>query len=74
MYDATDTSFGIRLNRAIHRILYGDEQNLGLYRTMKGATDWGTFQRTVGQIEAYEAIQEEMQNIVRAMNEPPERK
>lgn len=74
MYDSTDTAFGVRLNRAIHRILYGDEKTTGLYRDMKGAQDWGAFQRMVGQIEAYENIQEEMHNIVRAMNEPPERK
>lgn len=65
--------FAVRLERTLHRILYGDEKNLGLYRTMKGATDWGAFQRAVGQIEAYEAVQEEMQNIAKAMNNPPER-
>lgn len=74
MLDSSDIAFAVKLDRALHKILYGDENNAGMYRIMKGATDWGAFQRAVGQIEAYEAVQEEMQAIAKAMNEPPERK
>ena len=57
-----------QLERYIRLMLFGDEKNLGLYRTLRSSNDWPTFLRANGRIDAYEDIGKQMLEIARRLN------
>ena len=68
MLDRDDIAYRNALEQIIRRMLWGDEQVPGLYRTLKAAPTWGDFQRSVGVIEGLEVTLREMDQLARFMN------
>ena len=57
-----------QLERYIHWMLFGDDKNLGLYRTLRSSNDLPTFLRANGRIDAFEDIGNKMKEISRRLN------
>jgi hypothetical protein len=68
MLDGSDIAFANALERAINRVLAGDNDKPGLYQSIRASPNWDTFQRTNGMITAYENVLGEMHKITRYMN------
>lgn len=68
MLDSVDAVFSEALERTIRLTLFGDEKQLGLYRTLRNAQTWEDFQRAAGVIEGYEQVLNLMWQIKRRMN------
>ena len=63
-----DIAFAQRLEQAINRALYGDDQISGLFRQMLGSGGGDNFHYIRGMITAYEAVLGDMRTITQAMN------
>lgn len=71
MLDDFDTALAAQLDRAIHKLLYGDnEKEQGLYTAITRSTNWESFLVLRGQIQGIEAVRAQMRALVRHMNEP----
>jgi hypothetical protein len=68
MLDRHDASFASHLERAIIKILSGDNDVPGLYRSILSAQNWDAVLLAKGQIQAYEDVLNEMRNVARRMN------
>jgi hypothetical protein len=68
MIERADADFATNLQRAILKVLNGDMDAPGLYRTVLSSQSWEQFRFTAGVIHGYETVLQEMQNIVRRMN------
>jgi hypothetical protein len=69
MFDRTDAAFAFKLERAIVKILSGDENTPGLFRTLLTAQNWESVLITKGQIQAYENLLDHvMKDVVTSMN------
>lgn len=68
MMGREDYAFRDQLERLINRILNGDNDEVGLYRALKGSPSWDHFQRAAGRIEALELVLKEMEALAQRMN------
>lgn len=68
MFDSSDAVFAEALERTIRLTLFGDDKQLGLYRTLRNAQSWESFQRASGVIEGYEQTLNLIWQIKRRMN------